>query len=85
MYDEEEEEIIEKIKIPKYRIIHLDLELNKALGDVVNSMERVNTQDNVKKEELPKINFTEKILECKILYFLLTCLIFRCNCFFGRL
>jgi hypothetical protein len=65
MYDEEEEEVIEKIKIPKYKIIHVDLELYKAQGDVVNSMERVNTQDNLKKEELPKINYTEKILECK--------------------
>jgi hypothetical protein len=64
MYDEEEEEQIEKIKIPKYKIMYMDLEVPKPQSDVINSMERSNTQENEKKE-LPKTNFQEKILECK--------------------
>ena len=64
MYDEEEEEHIEKIKIPKYKIVFMDLEVPKPQNDVVNSMERTNTQENEKKEP-PKINYQEKILECK--------------------
>lgn len=62
MYEDEEDEQVVKVKIPKYKIIYSDLEGPKKESEVLNTNERVNTNSNEKKEEV-KVNLQERILE----------------------
>ncbi len=65
MYDEDDEEQVQRIEIPKYRVLHMDLDLSKkdSNGETINTGERVGTMDEKKAEE-KKPNYFEKILEC---------------------
>ena len=79
MYDDEEEEVIEKIKIPKYKIIYTELDTLKKEqpADATNNQnntEKVtnnaSNNDNSRSKEEAKSNFIEKVLECKyFIYF----------------
>jgi hypothetical protein len=84
MYDEEEEEQVVKIKIPKYKILYQDLEgIKKEAVNNNNSANDSNiekpipTENSKVKEEAVKSN-ADKILEC--IYFL----ILRCHRINGR-
>jgi hypothetical protein len=70
MYDDEEEEQIQKIEIPKYKILFTDLEMYKKEkeSEVLNTNEALHTNPNNvsgdKKDQMTKTNYIEKILEC---------------------
>ena len=67
--DEEEEDTqIKKIKIPKYKILHIDLEGNKKdIPGIFNTDEKLNTNSNLgDKKDLVKVSLADKILECMI-------------------
>jgi len=68
--DDEDDEQIIKIQIPKYKILHIDLDGGKKDFpiEVNNTMDRQNTTQNIStKKDEPKINYAEKILECKLI------------------
>lgn len=75
MYDEEEEVQVQKIDIPKYKILFADIEMFKKEkeSEVLNTNEALHTNPNNvsgdKKDQMTKTNYIEKILECKIKYF----------------
>ena len=64
MYEEEEEEQVERVKIPKYKILYMDLDLHKK-EDTINTGERLATNEDKKPEEV-KHDILEKILECNL-------------------
>lgn len=66
--EDEEDQQVMKIKIPRFKILHMDLEGGKKdLPEVLNTNERLNTNTNIPdKKDQQKVNLSEKILECKI-------------------
>ena len=67
MYDDEEEQQTNKIKIPKYKILHADIEMPKKENEVLNTFDKMN--NSTKKEDENKVNLIEKILECNLNFF----------------
>jgi hypothetical protein len=64
--EEEEDQTIKKIKIPKHKIIHIDLEGSKKdIPGILNTDERLYTNSNLgDKKDVVKVNLENKILEC---------------------
>jgi len=68
MYEEEEEQEIQKIHIPEYKILYKDLEnYKKIVGEVSLGNERLNSTEKVEKKVGEKINLSEKIIQCNII------------------
>jgi hypothetical protein len=65
MYEEEEEDNVNKIKIPKHKILYSDIDIPKKEVQRFTTNERQNSESNQpKKDEDAKPNNIEKILEC---------------------
>ena len=58
--DDEEEEQVQKIKIPKYKILYMDLDNKKDSELILNTQDK---NDKLKKEENKKI--VDRIWKCK--------------------
>jgi hypothetical protein len=66
MYEEEDEDVQKNvIKIPPYRILHMDLDLPKKTEEPLSTLEKERQEANKKKEEEKK-PVLERILECKL-------------------
>jgi hypothetical protein len=60
-YEEEDEEQ-NKIKIPKYKILYLDLEITKREEFLSMAEKTIEKTNSVKKEDIKKT--IEKVMEC---------------------
>jgi hypothetical protein len=65
MYEEEEDDQVARVQIPKYKVLYMDLDFPKKEGETINTGERLATEGDKKPEEV-KQSFLEKILECNL-------------------